>query len=475
MVHFAYELPSKEILWTMPLEQLKALPYIKIKDEVVLNEQELQRLRERLFGRSSPTSLDANKLRERLEQISSHPSSPPQFYSPKTANGEPASLTHTPSERGLTAEEIEQEEREHLERIEKDYQELVRNGYGLIAPVRPDPGPWAIDQLPHVHFLQIERPCALDEQSLGDHLAVEGERLWRDEIRWQRFRNIQKIARRTTEKFRDYQQWFQKYRQERGLQGPENLQFDWETQSKLDEWKEFQFCEDRQMRKLELLVRYAHDAVESPPKELRRSLLHAQGWGILHPATVTREFCEALLKMVEAALDAQRARLDRIQQEISTLAAAEHVDGEKSAGSMEKLDHLEGIGGTRQEEHVPSPPSHSRRRATSSDGRLENRSGAMSSSNDHLRLARSQSLDDSHLQALITHSSFTPDTVRGSPPDNRRFDWGTRKDTTSITDNQKSVQRAGQTLSKKRAHVDANLDGEDLGLGYAGKRRRINF
>lgn len=72
------------------------------------------------------------------------------------------------------------------------------------------------------------------------------DRLFADELnRWQKFRAFQKIVRHDPEWFPTYAEIVRDYRRKGGMEGDIHLNLQPEQQSKLDEWKEFQYLKHR--------------------------------------------------------------------------------------------------------------------------------------------------------------------------------------------------------------------------------------
>ena len=66
-------------------------------------------------------------------------------------------------------------------------------------------------------------------------------------VRWKKFRDHQQEAREKSEEFLAYCQSVCDYRRENGMEGEIHLKLQWDQQTKLDEWKEYQFFQHREL------------------------------------------------------------------------------------------------------------------------------------------------------------------------------------------------------------------------------------
>ncbi len=133
----------------------------------------------------------------------------------------------------------------------EQYDTLLQMGGRPTRSINPDPGVWDPVKV------------NVEEVHVLNHWSVESGRLQDELDRWRHFREFQQRNRAKPETFPRYQEHVLKYRQGNGIEGIVQLHLQPEEQTKLDEWKEYQFYEHRKLGRLQRIVKRAQETAES--------------------------------------------------------------------------------------------------------------------------------------------------------------------------------------------------------------------
>ncbi|KAL8858812.1 MAG: hypothetical protein Q9178_004729 [Gyalolechia marmorata] len=118
--------------------------------------------------------------------------------------------------------------------IQEAYNTLVEMGGRPTREIRLDPG--------------LPDPIEAQRGLLYYHSFWEAQLTFKDELyRWQKFRHHQRKARERPKEFPAYCQSVHDYRLANGMEGEIYLHLQWDKQTKLDEWKEYQFFQHREL------------------------------------------------------------------------------------------------------------------------------------------------------------------------------------------------------------------------------------
>lgn len=111
----------------------------------------------------------------------------------------------------------------------KHYEALLQMGGRPTCSINPDPGVWD--------------PAKVNQEDIHvlNHWSVEMSRLQDELNRWKHFRTFQQLNRAKPENFSRYQEHVLNYRLENGMNGTAHLHLQPEEQTKLDEWREYQY------------------------------------------------------------------------------------------------------------------------------------------------------------------------------------------------------------------------------------------
>lgn len=138
----------------------------------------------------------------------------------------------------------------------KHYETLLQMGGRPTRSINRDPGVWdpAKVNLEDIHVL--------------NHWGGEMSRMQDELDRWKHFRTFQQLNRAKPENFSRYQEHVLNYRRENGMEGTAHLHLQPAEQTKLDEWREYQFYEHRKLGRLKRVVTQAEGTAESARKRL---------------------------------------------------------------------------------------------------------------------------------------------------------------------------------------------------------------
>ncbi|KAL8907657.1 MAG: hypothetical protein Q9171_005773 [Xanthocarpia ochracea] len=118
--------------------------------------------------------------------------------------------------------------------VREAYYALVEMGGRPTREIRLDPG--------------LPDPIEAQRGFLHYHSFWEAQLTFEDEIyRWQKFGHHQRKARERPKEFPAYCQSVHDYRWANGMEGEIYLDLQWDKQTKLDEWKEYQFFQHRDL------------------------------------------------------------------------------------------------------------------------------------------------------------------------------------------------------------------------------------
>ena len=123
--------------------------------------------------------------------------------------------------------------------------------------------------------------------------------------RWKKFRDHQQKARERPKEFPAYCQFVRDYRRENGMDGEVDSHLQWDQQTKLDEWKEYQFFQHRELARprarIERWIEQAHRRAQGQ--------LDAGGWSLggsaehdIHSFTLDLKELDDLWEWVERQL-----------------------------------------------------------------------------------------------------------------------------------------------------------------------------
>ncbi len=118
--------------------------------------------------------------------------------------------------------------------IQEAYHTLVETGGRPTREIRLDPG--------------LPDPMEAQRGFLHYPSFWSAQLTFEDELdRWQKFRHHQRKARERPKEFSAYCQSVHDYRWANGMEGEIYLHLQWDKQTKLDEWKEYQFFQHREL------------------------------------------------------------------------------------------------------------------------------------------------------------------------------------------------------------------------------------
>ena len=172
--------------------------------------------------------------------------------------------------------------------IKEAYNTLIKMGGRPTREIQLDPG----------------LPDPIEAQRGLRHYAT----FWRAQLtfkheldRWKKFRDHQQEARARPEEFHTYCQSVRDYRRENEMEGEIDLHLQWDQQTKLDEWKEYQFFQHRQLAgpraRIERRIKRAQKQLDTG--DLR---IEGSAWYDIHSANLDLKELDDLWEWVEQQL-----------------------------------------------------------------------------------------------------------------------------------------------------------------------------
>ncbi|QSS50359.1 hypothetical protein I7I53_11020 [Histoplasma capsulatum var. duboisii H88] len=293
-------------LETLRPSDLEGVRWIDRPDEHDWTEEHMLRLREIVNKRDLDHPLDVAALEQKLKNLPSTPST--RRSQSRSASQTPIyrSPTHTPSPRQVSEES--------RRRVEKWYNDLIQMGGRPAYPFE----------------LAFAHPRAYKEHAdIINSLGSASSGFLRQKNAWIMFRKSQRWNRRTEEIFAQYQRNVIEYRQKENIKGDIHLLFDAAKQTKVDEWKEYQFCEHRKIGQMRIKAEQGRQRREQERKEWEA----VNGKGRNIDPTEPSDIAWIYRTAAETELSEVTVFLDWIEQQLPKIAQ-EEFDNDKSGGVL---------------------------------------------------------------------------------------------------------------------------------------------
>ncbi|KAK5017423.1 hypothetical protein LTR16_001574 [Cryomyces antarcticus] len=295
-------------LCSLTAEDLKGRSYFKLKDPANLTAEQLEEFRNLVNAIDKSRPVDVDALNERLEQISS------------------TSATHARSRSSSVVTPDPEDHKEDYLREEKEAHDALILDGGL--PSHPiDTGFDILDEPgQYADIISFWR----DGGSRGWDIIQEQVGVWKE------FRAYQEIVRQSRadpEKFARHTQRVRDYRREKALQGDIELCQDRRQQSRLDDWKEYQFYQyrtadrfTRQMKYAEMRLKLSQERLQAAQEagQSAQSIELIKEYGVAHwkgemgSARIDLERHDILLRWIDEQLPKVASECGSSSLEIKT-------------------------------------------------------------------------------------------------------------------------------------------------------------